>query len=87
MSVESKETKEFVSTKNVVVAVLFSCLTLLVFLFLFISALICVNFACMCICVPHVCPVSRGAQKRALDPQELELQMAVRHHVGAGKQT
>jgi hypothetical protein len=41
----------------------------------------------MCVCVPHVCPVSRGGQKRALDPQELELQMVVSHHVGVGEQT
>jgi hypothetical protein len=47
----------------------------------------CVSFACMCVCVPHVCPVSRGGQKRALDPQELELQMVVSHHVGVGEQT
>ena len=86
--IESKETKEFVSGK---IWLLLSCSAVsLCFFFLFsldLFVLKCVSFACMCVCVPHVCPVSRGGQKRALDPQELELQMVVSHHVGVGEQT
>lgn len=32
---------------------------------------------------PHVCR-AHGGKKRALDPLELELQLAVSYHVGAG---
>ena len=32
-------------------------------------------------------PVVCGGQKRALDPLELELKMAMSYHVGAGNQT
>lgn len=40
-------------------------------------------FASVYVCVPHACSVS-GCQKRALELLELELQVAVRHHVDAG---
>lgn len=46
----------------------------------------CVCVACMCehvpTCTPHAC---RG-QKRVLDLLELEFQMVMNCHVGAGKQ-
>jgi hypothetical protein len=43
----------------------------------------------MCACVPCACLVvpSEGGQKKELDLLELELQMFVNHHVGAGNQT
>lgn len=37
--------------------------------------------------VSLVCPMFRGGEKRALDPQALDLQTVVNHHVGAGKRT
>ena len=40
-------------------------------------------FVSMYVCVPHVI----GVQKGVLGALELELQMVVSHHVGAGKQT
>lgn len=43
----------------------------------------CESFACVCICVPHVPLVPRG-QKRVSNALELEFQMVVSHHVGAG---
>ena len=43
-------------------------------------------FVCMYVCVPCV-PGAGGGQKRASYLLELELQMVVNHHVGAGKQT
>ena len=43
-------------------------------------------FACMYICTLYAYRVHRD-QKRGSDPLELELQMVVGHHVGAGNQT
>lgn len=40
-------------------------------------------FASMYVCVPSVCSGHRE-QKKVLDPSELELQMVVSLHVGAG---
>lgn len=37
--------------------------------------------------VHHICVQACGTQKRALDPRELELQMNVTHHMGAGEWT
>lgn len=42
------------------------------------------GFACIDIRVLHLVPGVRGAQERAEDPREQELQMAVNRHVGAG---
>lgn len=43
-------------------------------------------FACVCICVLQACG-AHGSQKRASDLMELELQVVVSCHVGAGHQT
>ena len=43
-------------------------------------------FVCMYVCVLCV-PGTGGGQKRASYLLELELQMVVNHHVGAGNQT
>jgi hypothetical protein len=39
----------------------------------------------MYVCALHACSAN-GGQKRASDPLELELKMAVSHHVGAENQ-
>lgn len=39
--------------------------------------------ACMYVCATHVCSACRG-QKRESDPLDLEFQMVVTDHVGAG---
>lgn len=44
----------------------------------------CMSVSAVCVCAPHACLV---CQKRALDPQGTELQMAASSHVGAGNQT
>ena len=41
---------------------------------------------CMYICVPYICVIAFGGQKR-VGPLELELQMVVSYHVGAENQT
>ena len=43
-----------------------------------------VIFVCMYMYTPCGCNVC-GAQKRTIDPQKLELQLVVRHHVDTGK--
>ena len=42
-------------------------------------------YASMYVCTLHVCSAS-GGQKRTSDPLELELQMFVSCHVGAGNE-
>lgn len=44
---------------------------------------VCDYFACMCVCVPSVCPVPTEAR---ITPLELELQTIVSYHVGAEAQ-
>ena len=45
-------------------------------------------FVCIYVCIPHVCvEPACGVQRGELDPLELELQMVVSCHVGAGNQT
>lgn len=64
------------------VFVLFSLISLFVFVyFLFLLFVRMSILTCMYECVPY------GDQKRALKSLELELQMIVSHHVGAGNQT
>lgn len=41
----------------------------------------------VCMCTMRMCFGAYGSQKRALYPQELELQMTVNCHVGARNQT
>jgi hypothetical protein len=40
-------------------------------------------FACIYVYVPHVCS-ALGRQNGPLNPLDLELQMSVNHHMGAG---
>lgn len=50
------------------------------------SYFMCVNILLICVYVfPSM--VAEGGQKRTLDPQELELQVAVSYHSGAGTRT
>lgn len=39
------------------------------------------------VCAPHACLVPAEARNRASDPLELELQIVLSHHVGAGNWT
>ena len=39
---------------------------------------------CLCVCIHSCVPGACRGQKRALDPLELELGVAVRHYVGTG---
>lgn len=46
----------------------------------------CVWLFCLCICLCIICvPVAFRGQKITLDPWELELQVVMSHHMGAGK--
>ena len=48
----------------------------------------CITGICVHICLCTSCVFGAcGGQKRALDALELELQMVVSHHMGAGNQT
>lgn len=44
----------------------------------------CKCFSCMYVYLPHACLVPTESQKREPDPLELELQVFLDHHVGAG---
>lgn len=44
------------------------------------------GFVCRFICASHECSTCKG-RRRALNPQELDLQTALSCHVGAGNQT
>lgn len=45
------------------------------------------NVLSACMSAPNACLVPWGGQKSQFDPLELELQMVVGHHVGAGTWT
>lgn len=60
----------------------FSCHLFNIFVFMCTSILP----VCVSIYIPHVCG-ARGSKKSVLDALELELLMAVSHHMGAENQT
>lgn len=63
------------------------CLSFLKKLIIYYVFNVCGCFVCLYVCVPHMMSGACGAQKREYNPLELEFQVIVSHHMGAGSRT